>query len=271
MKLSVTDHREREKGLIIYPVFSRRSKGLSIGINLFPSEKCCQFDCPYCEIFPFKSSAVFSLRQMETELRRVIEGVKNESIMDICFSGNGEPTLSNLFQKALNRAARLRDELAPNARLVLITNGGSLTDAKTFFLLKDAVNDKRALNIWLKVDAGTPEWHEKINRSWVSFDQLIPKIKSFISYAPVTLQTMLCSINGANPPEQEARSWEDLIVELAHSGKIIGVQIYGKARSAPEDPKTGQLPIEYLEERAATLRQVLQSEGYNSIPVEVFP
>jgi len=31
----VTNHRKREKGMIIYPVYSRRSAGLSIGINLF--------------------------------------------------------------------------------------------------------------------------------------------------------------------------------------------------------------------------------------------
>src|SRR5437762_13696496 len=31
----------------VYPVISRRSKGLSIGVNLNP-EKVCNFDCIYC-------------------------------------------------------------------------------------------------------------------------------------------------------------------------------------------------------------------------------
>ena len=31
----------------VYPVISRRSKGLSIGVNLNP-DKVCNFDCIYC-------------------------------------------------------------------------------------------------------------------------------------------------------------------------------------------------------------------------------
>src|SRR3954471_24333804 len=31
----------------VYPVISRRSKGLSIGVNLNP-DKVCNFDCVYC-------------------------------------------------------------------------------------------------------------------------------------------------------------------------------------------------------------------------------
>ncbi|MEZ0267274.1 MAG: radical SAM protein, partial [Phycisphaerae bacterium] len=31
----------------VYPVVSRRSKGLSIGVNLNP-DKVCNFDCVYC-------------------------------------------------------------------------------------------------------------------------------------------------------------------------------------------------------------------------------
>ena len=31
----------------VYPVISRRSKGLSIGVNLNP-DKICNFDCVYC-------------------------------------------------------------------------------------------------------------------------------------------------------------------------------------------------------------------------------
>jgi len=65
----VTSHREREKGVLVYPVISRRSGGLSVGINLYPDKKFCLFDCPYCEVFPFAANASFSLEQMEQDLR----------------------------------------------------------------------------------------------------------------------------------------------------------------------------------------------------------
>ena len=35
----VENHREREKGVLVYPVYSRRAGGLSVGINLFPGKK----------------------------------------------------------------------------------------------------------------------------------------------------------------------------------------------------------------------------------------
>jgi wyosine [tRNA(Phe)-imidazoG37] synthetase (radical SAM superfamily) len=33
----------------VYPVLSRRSRGLSIGVNLNP-DKVCNFDCIYCQV-----------------------------------------------------------------------------------------------------------------------------------------------------------------------------------------------------------------------------
>jgi len=33
----------------VYPVISRRSQGVSIGINL-NIDKACNFDCPYCQV-----------------------------------------------------------------------------------------------------------------------------------------------------------------------------------------------------------------------------
>ena len=33
----------------VYPVLSRRSQGLSVGINLNP-DKVCNFDCIYCQV-----------------------------------------------------------------------------------------------------------------------------------------------------------------------------------------------------------------------------
>jgi histidinol dehydrogenase len=62
----VENHREREKGIIVYPVYSRRSGGLSVGINLFPDKKQCPFDCPYCEVFRFQLTPSFHFRKWRT-------------------------------------------------------------------------------------------------------------------------------------------------------------------------------------------------------------
>jgi histidinol dehydrogenase len=271
----ITNHRGREKGVIVYPVYSRRSGGLSVGINLSPDQKNCPFDCPYCEVFPFSSNAVFSLEQMENDLRCAIGSAQehNVPVKDICFSGNGEPTLSPVFGEALKLANSIRAEIASSAELVVITNGVGLLQPQVFSLLKDTAACPE-FNIWLKLDAGTSGWYQKMNRTTIPFEKLITKIKEFVSCAPVTIQTMLCAIDGESPPREEAQAWEALVCELAATaangtGGIRKVQIYGKARPAPEDPLASSLPENYLEERAASLRRVFADRSIIT-PVEVY-
>jgi len=269
---SIENHRQREKGIIIYPVYSRRSDGLSIGINLFPGEKCCTFNCPYCEVFPFTNDTVFSLSCMEEDLRSEITSAikQNIPIKDICFSGNGEPSLSPFFGDALKIASKVRNEMAAFANLVLITNGTGLLQMQIFSLLKEAACEKNsALDIWLKFDAGTEGWYKKMNRSEIIHNELIAKIKEFAYNAPVTLQTMLCAIEGSVPPPDEEMIWEKMAVYLAGSGNIRKVQIYGKARPSPEDPLSSRLPAEYLESRASNLRRTFTENGILT-PIEIY-
>ena len=270
----VNNHREREKGIIVYPVYSRRSAGLPIGVNLYPDKKSCSFDCPYCEVFPFSSDALFTLEQLEMDLRSTIASAQEREIeiKDICFSGNGEPTLSPFFGDALKMANNIRGQMAPLAELVVITNGAGLLQADVFSQLCDAASP--SFNIWLKLDAGTPQWYEKMNRSALPFDILTQKKKEFVSCNSVTIQTMLCAINGEEPPAAEAQAWEALVCELAAiaakgTGGIRKVQLYGKARPAPEDPLASLLPASYLEERAASLRTAFAGMGLTT-PVVVY-
>jgi wyosine [tRNA(Phe)-imidazoG37] synthetase (radical SAM superfamily) len=74
----------REKGVIVYPVYSRRSGGLSVGINLFPDKKSFSFDCPYCEIYSFPKGMEFiylltkSMIDVRNDKKAMIESGGNE-------------------------------------------------------------------------------------------------------------------------------------------------------------------------------------------------
>ncbi len=274
---SVENHRTgREGGAMVYPVCSRRSGGLSIGINLFPDKKVCSFDCPYCEVFPFETGIHFSPDTMEKALKETIEHarIQNIPIRDICFSGNGEPTMSPYFEEALNRAAVIRKTQAAEARLVVISNGTTLLDDGMFNFLVSAAAGPEALDIWLKVDAGTDDWYRVIDCSRVPFQILKDKMKQFAAQAPFIIQTMICSIDGKAPPEGEASAWINLVTELAiiagNAYGIKNIQIYGKARPAPKDPHARALPEEILQSRADDLRTALRMTGLD-IPVEVYP
>jgi histidinol dehydrogenase len=284
---------------MVYPVYSRRSKGLSLGINLFPDSKVCSFDCPYCEVFPFKTDIAFSTEIMAETLGEILVQARKqgEPVRDICFSGNGEPAISPCFPQALEAAARIREKFVPEAALVVITNGTGLLNEKTFEFLRRAASGPMGLSIWLKLDAGTADWYAQMDRSAVPFDRLTARIRDFAALAPFTIQTMICTINGAAPPATEAAAWERLVLELAAVGQtstnapasgvfpnaagssppgIRAIQIYGKARPGCLDPLASPLPVSFLEERAASLRDALESAGLRGpgrepIPVGVFP
>jgi histidinol dehydrogenase len=276
----VENHRGREEGALVYPVYSRRSGGLSVGINLFPDAKVCSFDCPYCEVFPFHGDIHFSVEAMEAALLPVLSRLKagGAAIKDICFSGNGEPTLSPHFSGAVEAASRIRDSLVPGAALVLITNGTGLLEDSTFHFLRRAAF-ALALKIWLKLDAGAEDWYGEMARSAVPFHRLTGKIREFTALAPVTIQTMICAVRGRPPPPEEGRAWEKLAVDLvrigaAGEGGIAGFQLYGKARPAPSDPLSEPLPRSFLESRAASLRSALEDSGLTSlkpVPVDIYP
>ena len=263
----------REQGLIIYPVYSRRSCGLSIGINLFPDKKNCNFNCPYCEVFAFENKSCFTLEQMEKDLNNAIQYYKeaNIEIKDICFSGNGEPTLSLNFIKALEKAMHIRDKLIPDTPLVLITNGTGLLSEKIFNVL--AGNAHKGLDIWLKIDAGTEQWFNKINfmegkQAGINFSTLIQSIKKFAALSPFIIQTMICKINGFYPLPEEERVWIDLVKELALYKTIKAVQIYGKARLSPHDPMAEAADISLLKKRKHELEKEILA--LHAIPVDIF-
>ncbi|MDR2661489.1 MAG: hypothetical protein LBC31_00670 [Treponema sp.] len=285
---SVEDHRSREGGAIVYPVYSRRSGGLSVGINLFPDRKRCSFDCPYCEVFPFETDISFKLETMKAALRSAIldAGDRKIPVRDLCFSGNGEPTMSPHFAEALGAAAALRNKLAREAKLVVITNGTGLLEREPGgngpmfdFLRSSACAPDTSLRIWLKLDAGTEAWYAAMDRSRIPYGRLLSRIRDFAAAgAPFILQTMVCKINGRLPPPEESAAWVALVTELAcasagaEAGQgrgLRGVQLYGKARPAPEDPLAEAVPAAVLEERAALLRAALAEAG-REVPVEVY-
>lgn len=111
------------------PVRSRRL-GVSLGVNLMPSTgKICTFDCIYCEN-GFNSQrrtrdGYATLEDVTSGLRASLELMASDDDLPdvITFAGNGEPTASPIFPKAVEAAIALRDELAPAAKIAVLSNG----------------------------------------------------------------------------------------------------------------------------------------------------
>jgi histidinol dehydrogenase len=250
---------------LVYSGISRRAGGISIGINLFPDGKLCSFGCPYCEVFPVTGNTPFDLSAMEKSLIEVVlaHKARGDEIKDICFSGNGEPTLSQHFFDALDIAVKVGRLYTPESKTVVITNGTGLLYRKAFEKLVAAANE--GVCVWLKIDAGTQEWFRKINRPGsMNLLYLLHHIEAFAKSAPFIAQTMLCSVGGQLPSDEESKAWVDYVSRLDSYGKLTAVHIYSKSRPSPDDPACQPVDKEYLERRANQLRKLI------TVPVDTF-
>ena len=144
--LFATHERTFESNRYVYPVISRRSRGVSVGINL-SLDKVCNFDCVYCQVDRSEPgiSREIDLALLEKELDATAALVASGSIFehpkfaqtpdplrrfnDIAFSGNGEPTLSRQFSDVVRIAAEIRHRHSlDDVKLVLITNATLLQE-----------------------------------------------------------------------------------------------------------------------------------------------
>ena len=270
--MSFTQHHPRRFGTLrhVYPVVSRRSGGLSLGINLSPSG-LCNFSCVYCQILAkgVESSPKDSLvpmAELEAELRQLIGSVNDGTLFeqtvfsqvpsekrilkDIAFSGDGEPTLSPQFAETVRLVADLRKELcAESVKIVLITNASTLHRAPVRSALDFMLQHNG--EIWAKLDAGTPEFYQIVSKSTLPFQTICTNLINFTQDFPVVVQTCFLSLHGKGPSAEEIRQYAERLKEL---GKVLYVQIYTVARITPEDWAT---PLEnhQLDDIAEMVRQ----------------
>lgn len=257
----IVNHKRGENGAsLVYPVFSRRSRGLSLGVNLFPDRKRCNFDCPYCEVSKNIADTSFDLKNLNLAMEAFFTRASSQDwagapIKDICISGNGEPTLSPQLEGALELCAEYRNRfpsLAGSSELVIITNSTGFLDRGVSNLLARFA-EREGLKIWAKLDSGTQEGFQALSRSGFRFEDIVEAIGRFASARSILLQTMVCSLNGKTPGIEEAEAYASVLGGILSRGaKIEAIQLYTIAR-APSDPSAQALSDEEMRYYGAIL------------------
>ena len=269
---AVRDHTRVYKDFTyVYPVISRRSGGLSIGINLNP-DKVCNFDCVYCEVdrkTPGKTSVV-DLAQLREELTALIHFARDGGLArepkfnevqpaltqtprDIAFSGDGEPTMLHNFDECVRVAAEVkRAEGLAATKLVLITDAAGLDTGSVKRGL--ATMDANQGEIWAKLDAGTEGYYKLVNRTTVRLDRILHNLLVTARARPIIIQSLFLRMHGQPMPPEELAEYCFRLEELVHDGaQIREVHLYTIARPTPE-PFCGKLTKAELEAMAATVR-----------------
>jgi pyruvate-formate lyase-activating enzyme len=261
-RFTVFDHRRDQAGLnYVYPVLSRRARGVSIGINL-NLNRACNWACVYCQVENLRRGGpeAIDLDMLERELdaflgqalhrdylaQHVAEAAYRR-LSDIAFSGEGEPTSAAEFPEAVARVSAVleRHQIKGRLPLRLITNGSLMHQAR----VQQGVKTLAAAGgeVWFKMDRGDAAGMLAINKTPGRPERVAQNLRRAARLAPTWVETCWFARHGAAPDEAAETAYLELLRQVADI--IEGVHLYGLARPShqPEAKELGRLDAAILE------------------------
>ena len=239
------------------PIYSRRL-GTSLGINLLPEKgKICNFDCIYCECGWNKDgrndTVLPTAAKVRADLENILEHLRRKEIQvdSITFSGDGEPTLNPEFPQIIDDTLALRDQLAPTAKVSVLSNATRVHIPEIYNALCKVDNPI------MKIDAPTNELVARINKPAPGYDiaRVVEALKQF--HGNFILQT--CMLRSKEYDFDSSRpevldGWMAIVRQL-HPREIM---VYTIDRPTPAEGLE-----KFTVEEMTALVQPLIDEGFN--------
>jgi len=194
-----------ENNVIFGPVNSRRF-GVSLGVDLSPSLKQCNFDCLYCELAPM---ATVSSQTQSIDVKDVIESLRahlDDKIDVITLTANGEPTLYPHLSRLIDEI----DKIKNGAETLILTNSATLVDEKVFNALLKLDQVK------LSLDAISSDVFKKIDRPHesVKIAEIVSRVKEFSKIYEGKLFIEILFVHGLNDTTEEIKKLNDVLLEI---------------------------------------------------------
>lgn len=270
-----TRHHDRDTvGMTyVYPVVSRRSGGVSVGINLNVNN-ACNWRCIYCQVPDLKRGGppTIDLVLLESELRRMLTDILQGDFMatsvpegmrrlnDVALSGNGEPTTSPQFAEVVTLLGRVLREfdLIGRIKLILITNGSQTHKAYVQSGLREL--GKLGGEVWFKLDRATADGASLVNQTESTPERMLGHLRTCASLCPTWIQTCVFALDDKPPPDAETDAYLGLLARAVGEGIVLqGVLLYGLARAStqPEAPRLSSLPANWLEQLAHRIEPIV--------------
>ncbi len=212
--------------VIFGPVHSRRL-GLSLGVNLLPlHSKICTFNCIYCECgwnTRTEKPALNPREKVRAMLELKLSQMRDEGRLPdvITFAGNGEPTMHPDFENIIDDTIKLRDRLAPDARVSVLSNATMLHRPDVVRALK------RVDNNILKLDSAFDETVRAMNQpqqAGYTVERVVENMRKFDGRLIVQTMFLTGEWNGRhvdNTTEEEVAAWLSAIERIAPSKVMI--------------------------------------------------
>ena len=195
-----------EKNNIIFGPINSRRFGMSLGIDLSPANKQCNFDCLYCELAPAatvaKQSDTIGVNEIISELKKHL----SDKIDVITLTANGEPTLYPYLDELIDEI----DQIKGATQTLILTNSAMLTNEKVYNSLLKLDQVK------LSLDAVTPEVFKKIDRPHhnINVEDIVSKVQQFSKEYSGKLFIEILFVHGLNDTKEEVQKLNDALLRI---------------------------------------------------------
>ena len=205
----------QDSTIIFGPINSRRF-GMSLGIDLSPKQKSCNFDCVYCELKGTKPVEEIenppSVNEIISALKEALKAHQNIDV--ITLTANGEPTLYPCLKELIVKV----NEIKGKAKTLILSNGSGARDQKICEALQGLDIVKFSL------DSAVQSTFKKIdrNKSGIEINELIKAMAKFRKEFKGELVLEILVVSGFNDKEEEFIALNEAINEIAPHRVDVG-------------------------------------------------
>lgn len=179
---------------------------MSLGVDLSPSAKQCNFDCLYCELAPMLSvdsqSIVVEPQTIITELQKHL----NDKVDVITLTANGEPTLYPYLGELIDEIDKIKEQ----TETLILTNSATLVNKSVFDALLKLDQVK------LSLDAVSTDIFKKIDRPHESIEigEVVSKVKEFSKVYKGKLFIEILFVYGINDTKEEIAKLNEVLQDI---------------------------------------------------------
>ncbi|KLE02105.1 radical SAM protein [Aliarcobacter butzleri] len=223
--------------IIFGPIPSRRF-GISLGIDLSPSKKQCNFDCLYCELEGAKTvDKMDTFLSVDEIIKAIKESFKNHPKIDvITITCNGEPTLYPKLNKLIDEINKIKGE----TKILILSNGSTIYKKEIFeALLKIDI-------VKLSLDCISEKCFKKLDRQnkSVEIEKIVPSMIEFSQKTKKDFVLEILFVKNVNDNEEELDLLYEAIILINPKRIDIGTI------DRPPAYKVNPVSYEFLEDVA---------------------
>ncbi|MBD3789818.1 MAG: radical SAM protein [Campylobacterales bacterium] len=193
--------------ILFGPVNSRRF-GKSLGIDLSPYKKQCNFDCLYCELEPAKTMDHYEdVISVDEIIEALQKGIKEHPDIDvITLTANGEPTLYPYLGELIDRINQIKGE----KQTLILSNGSTIADpsVQNALLKLDRVK--------LSLDCGTDTCLKRLDRAHkgITIGEIMSGMLEFRSKYDKPLIIEILIVRTLNDKPEEISKLNEFLLKL---------------------------------------------------------